>query len=210
MKIDKLPIGKFDENIYVLHDHNHVLIIDPGRFADKIIEKISQEEIVDAVLLTHGHYDHTDAADDLCELYGCPLYIHTLDYALIDPMQKYPVEASVPVYTKPVFFEEGVNNIGTFQVTVYHTPGHTAGSVLIQYRDQLFTGDTLFAGTIGRTDLFSGSEYEMAESLRKIIHFDPGLKILPGHGPNSTIARELASNYYLSAVARYQNPDSFR
>lgn len=196
MKIDVLPIGLYGENSYVLHDHDHVLFIDPGRYAGAIAEKVSDKETVDAVVLTHGHEDHVGAVDDLCDHYHVPCYIHPLDKDLIDPRLQTGAY-KMPVYHTPSFLTEGHLTIGTFDLTIHHTPGHTKGSVLIQYRNVLFTGDTLFAGDIGRTDLFGGSEEDMTASLKYISTLSDDLKVLPGHGPDSTIGQEKKTNAYL-------------
>lgn len=196
MKIDVLPIGLYGENSYVLHDHDHVLFIDPGRYAGAIAEKVSDKETVDAVVLTHGHEDHVGAVDDLCDHYHVPYYIHPLDKDLIDPRLQ-TGSYKMPVYHEPSFLTEGHMTIGTFDLTIHHTPGHTQGSVLIQYRNVLFTGDTLFAGDIGRTDLFGGSEEDMTQSLQYIRTLADDLRVLPGHGPDSTIGQEKKTNAYL-------------
>ena len=88
--------------------------------------------------------------------------------------------------------------VGSFNLEIISTPGHTAGSVMIRYRNALFTGDTLFAGDIGRTDLFSGSEEQMCESLKKIASMSENLTVYPGHGPQSTLQMEKKTNPYLS------------
>ena len=199
MKVDVLPIGLYEENSYVLHDHDHVLIIDPGRYPKQIAACISKKETVDGIILTHGHEDHTGAADDLADLYGCPVYMSLNDLILVDPNN--PLRAG---YDAPVYHEindlKGDMTIGSFRISVIETPGHTAGSVCIRCRSLLFTGDTLFASDIGRTDLFSGDERQMMESLKKFRDLPHDLRVLPGHGPASTIGRELMNNPYLVMI----------
>ncbi len=197
MKLDILPIGLYEENIYILHDHKHVLIIDPGRYPKEIAGYIGADETVDAILLTHGHEDHTGAADDLAEKYGCDVYLHPDDEFLVRPDKRGmagPFAAPVYTPTRPL---EGRMKIGSFDLTVHHTPGHTAGSVCIQYKANLFSGDTLFAGSIGRTDLYSGDDTAMMGSLAYLKTLPADLRVYPGHGPSTTIQRELMYNPYL-------------
>ena len=201
MKVDVLPIGLYQENIYILHDKGHVLVIDPGRYASEIRKCIGSDEKVDGIILTHGHDDHTGAADDLAELYGCPVYLHPDDRILVDPhTAKYGYDG--PVYSEITDLCEGQMTAGIFPLTVYHTPGHTAGSVCVRYRNILFSGDTLFAGSIGRTDLYSGDESQMEESLLRLMKLPADLRVLPGHGPASTIGRECQMNPFLVSVSR--------
>lgn len=197
MKIDILPIGQFEENSYVLHDHGHVLLIDPGRHPSLIMKQISKDEKVDAVVLTHGHCDHTGAADDVADAYDCPIYLHPQDWILT---QKNPYGRSYeqPIYRPLTELKEGKMTVGSFNLEIISIPGHTAGSVLIRYRNALFTGDTLFAGDIGRTDLFLGSEEQMIGSLHKIASMSENLTVYPGHGPQSTLQQEKKTNPYLS------------
>lgn len=199
MKVDVLPIGLYEENSYVLHDHDHVLFIDPGRNAKQIADCVSEKETADGIILTHGHEDHTQAADDLAELFGCPVYMSLEDYVLVDPKNKLRHGYGAPVYSE-IHDLKGDMQIGTFNVSVIPTPGHTAGSVCIRFRQILFTGDTLFASSIGRTDLYSGDEAQMIETLKLFGAMPHDLRVLPGHGPATTIARELAVNPYLRGL----------
>lgn len=196
MKVDVLPIGLYQENSYVLHDHDHVLFIDPGRYAKQIASCVGPKETVDGIILTHGHEDHTAAADDLADQFGCDVYMSLEDFVLVDP--KNPMGSG---YDGPVYHEikdlKGEMTIGTFPITVIATPGHTAGSVCVRYRSLLFTGDTLFAGSIGRTDLYSGDAEVMIQTLEIFRSLPHDLRVLPGHGPASTIGHELMSNLYL-------------
>lgn len=194
MRVDVLPIGQDDENSYVLHDRGHVLFIDPGRKAKMIAACVSDKEKVDGIILTHGHYDHTQAADDLADLYDCEVYMCHRDLILTDPksMQGY---GGAPVYHEITDLKEEMQ-IGSFRLHVIFTPGHTEGSVCVRCGSLLFTGDTLFAGDIGRTDLYGGDEKEMAASLKKLAQLPHDLKIYPGHGTGSTIGRQLMSNPY--------------
>lgn len=196
MKIDILPIGLYQENSYVLHDQGHVLFIDPGRYAKTIAEAVNRDETVDGILLTHGHEDHTGAADDLADMFETDIYMHENDLALTDPAYAKMAGYCAPVYhtVKPL---SAKMKIGVFDIEVIETPGHTAGSVCFRYRNLLFTGDTLFASDIGRTDLYSGDEEEMMRSLQKFYALPHDLRVLPGHGPCSTIGLELQRNPYL-------------
>ena len=196
MKLDILPIGQYEENVYVLHDKGHVLIIDPGRSAKTIASMIAQDETVDAVILTHGHADHTQAADDISEMYHCPVYMNREDYILVDPSFAGKHGFDGPVYSE-ILDLQAVMKIGVFDLQIHYTPGHTAGSVCIQYKNLLFSGDTLFAGSIGRTDLYSGDEMQMARSLEYLKKLPHDLKVLPGHGPSSTIGTEIKRNPFM-------------
>ena len=200
MKVDVLPIGLYQENIYVLHDHDHVLIVDPGAHAREIAKVISKEESVDGILLTHGHEDHTGAVDDVVDMYHCPVYMHMADIPLVDSSSRQRTAYSDPVYSPITPLPEGKTHIGTFDLNVYSTPGHTAGSVCVQYRNLLFSGDTLFAGSCGRTDLFSGDETLMLQSLVFLSTLPNDLIVLPGHGPRTTIKQEKQTNYFMKGM----------
>ena len=201
MRVDTLPIGKYEENIYVLHEDRHVLIIDPGMYAKRIAEKIEKDETVDAIILTHGHDDHTGAVDDLVDLYHCDVYIHPADKLLATMHgSAFNGGSETPIYSPVKDLVEGETDIGTFHLEIYSTPGHTAGSIMIRYKNILFTGDTLFAGTVGRTDLFSGDETMMMHSLGKIRSMRADLTVYPGHGPSTTIAQERLVNPYLHMI----------
>lgn len=195
MKVDVLPIGQDQENSYVLHDRNHVLFIDPGRRAKQIAACVGAKETVDGIILTHGHADHTQAADDLADFYDCDVYMSHQDLILTDPEGVHNYGFDGPVYHEILNLKDHMR-IGSFTIDVIATPGHTAGSVCVRCGTLLFTGDTLFAGDIGRTDLFGGSETDLAASLKKLAQLPHDLKVLPGHGPASTIGNELMCNPY--------------
>lgn len=196
MKLDCLPIGLYGENIYVLHDRTHVLIVDPGKYPKEIAKCIDVKEIVDGIVLTHGHEDHTGAVDDLVDMYHCPVYMDMEDYILVNPKYAGTHGFDAPVYST-ITPLENKTIVGNFLLEVIKTPGHTKGSVVIHYRNLLFTGDTLFAGSVGRTDLFGGSEEEMMDSLRKLKELPNDWIVLPGHGPKTTIKQEIATNMYM-------------
>ena len=199
MKIDTLPIGLYDENIYILHENDKVLIIDPGNNADKIIDKINKNEKVQGILITHGHYDHTGAVDDIYDYYQAPVYIDSNDELLVKTKgTAYSGGCEKNIYCPLSYYSYGQMKIGDFDLEIYHTPGHTAGSVCIKYKNVLFTGDTLFAQSIGRTDFFSGNDFEMQKSLEFLKTLPNDIVIYPGHGPKSTIGHEKMMNYYLN------------
>lgn len=199
MKIDTLPIGLYDENIHILHDQNKVLIIDPGKHVNKIIEKIGKDEVVQGILITHGHEDHVGAVDDIYDYYQVPVYIDSKDASLVKTRGTAFTGGCTNILYCPLqYFTYGSMQIGDFPLTIYATPGHTSGSVCIRYKNVLFTGDTLFAQSIGRTDFYSGSDEKMAKSLEFLKTLPNDLIIYPGHGPCSTIGREKMVNYYLN------------
>ena len=197
MKLDILPIGQFEENSYVLHDNGHVLFVDPGRYYKKIMECVGKNEIVDGILLTHGHSDHTGAVDDLCDVYNCPVYMDHHDLALVLPSNAGKYGYSAPVYAPIHDLNEKEVKIGAFSLEIHHTPGHTDGSICVRYKNILFTGDTLFASSCGRTDLYSGSDEKMRQTLEYLKTLPHDLQIYPGHGPASTIGIEVRNNPYM-------------
>ena len=197
MEIRKLVIGQFQTNTYLLVVDNEVVIIDPVSKAERIQVQILNDERVIGILLTHGHFDHIGAVDELVELYQCPVYLHYEDYELTqDPQKNYSQTKKIKLKSKLSFYEHTLK-LGRFEFNIHHTPGHTPGSVCIEFENALFTGDTLFKRSVGRTDLYRGNAQDLKQSLRLISKMDPLLKIYPGHEDESSLTEELKNNPYL-------------
>ncbi len=195
MKVICLNQGKFQENTYICLEEKEALIIDPGNSFSAIQSYLLGFQVV-GIYLTHGHSDHTVAVDDLMDAYpNTPLYMHEGDRDLVDPNLLIP--SGAPIYHSFLAVEEGRIQIGHFQAEVLYTPGHSMGSTCLLLKDCLFSGDTLFKGTIGRSDLYGGNERDLMQSLQKLKNLNPGLKVYPGHDQVTSLAYELQTNIFL-------------
>ncbi|MBR3227783.1 MAG: MBL fold metallo-hydrolase [Erysipelotrichaceae bacterium] len=199
MEITKMCLGMFATNTYLLREGDDVILIDPASKAEKLIGMLEGKRLL-AVLLTHGHFDHIKAVDGLYEEYGIPVYISAKDEELCrDKTQNlsFGLPYSPTVTCPVVHLREGKMKIGPFDFEVIFTPGHTPGSVCFLFEDCLFSGDTLFKGSIGRTDLKGGNMNEMRSSLRILKELDPELTVCPGHDEITTMGEELENNPFL-------------
>lgn len=197
-EIQCIPVGVYQANCYLIKENNHVLIIDPGARASKILSHIHDGEQVDGIVLTHGHFDHIGAVDDIIKEFGCRCYLHKGDWTLVkDEKLNSMQDISAKIYHEISDLHEGVNQIGTFEIEVFNTPGHTPGSCLLQMENVLFSGDVLFYLSIGRVDLPYGNERDMNSSLRFIKTLDPSLTVYPGHGEKTVLEFELNNNPWL-------------
>lgn len=200
--IETMPFG---ENCYILYDDvsKECSIIDPGGSFRQIVDFIERKDLkAKYILLTHSHADHIGALQDLLDKYdGIELIASSRERKLLNnPMYNLTTRFNMKYTqfeaTKYVEDKDTIK-MGEHTITFYLTPGHTAGSMCIGVGDMLFTGDTLFAGSIGRTDLPTGSFDEISKSLVKLASMNENLTILPGHGPSSTIGQEKRTNPFL-------------
>ena len=198
MKVNVMQVGTIRTNCYILEDEGTKLaaIIDPGDNADRILAAVREEGVtVQYILLTHGHYDHTTAAPELHRaLPDAKIYIHQAD-ANGAGSKLFPLAGQVDGL---LFYDEGDTlTLGSLTIQVLHTPGHSPGSVSLLVGDTLFSGDTLFCSSMGRTDLPGGSYEQIMASLKKLGQLKGNLKVLPGHEWASTLDREREYNYFL-------------
>jgi glyoxylase-like metal-dependent hydrolase (beta-lactamase superfamily II) len=182
----KIVVGPYQANCYVLGCPKTMkgLVIDPGDEALRIVKAITELGLsIQSILITHGHIDHVGGAADLKRITKAPVFIHSQD----SPSLGFPPDGQV---------KEGEElHLGTYRIKVLHTPGHSPGGVCYHAPGALFTGDTLFAGSIGRTDFQGGDHRALIEGVRsKIFTLDGNLRIYPGHGPASTIDMERRTN----------------
>ena len=189
--INKLTLGLYQTNTYLLSNDREAVVIDPGYEADTILDAL-QGRTLKAVLLTHGHFDHVGAVKELVAETGCEVYIHPAEAAL-PPM----ITAGQLYYTHTYAEGDTVCPIDGMELTVLHTPGHTPGSVCLLWKDQMFSGDTLFEGSCGRVDLPGGDPRVMMESLRRLASLQADYHVHPGHGGSTTLAQEKRYNPYL-------------
>ncbi len=200
-EIKKYPLGIYLANAYLIIKGNHALLIDPGGSGSKIVQFLEESNIaLDAILLTHGHFDHMSGVTNFVNKFDCPVYIDDLDEKLLrNPDLNCSSSLNHPVVYQDTVnhYTIGENQINNFNFTVYHAPGHTEGSVLLQFENHLFSGDVLFKQSIGRCDLPSGSNTQMNQTLQFIKQLNPDLIVYPGHGEHTTLHEELQLNPYL-------------
>jgi hydroxyacylglutathione hydrolase len=212
--IDKMPIvacitvGSFEENcyLYACPETREAVIIDPGDEPAKILETIQELKLIPKYILnTHGHIDHICAIDAISEVYPVPLAIHPADVPLYTDKitaQEYGLTAPLVKRKPDILLQEGDKiSFGTLTLDILHTPGHTPGGIcLISQPYCVFSGDTLFYRSIGRTDLAGGSYEQIEQSIRsKLYTLDDDLVVFPGHGQPTTIIEEKNENPFVIA-----------
>lgn len=202
LKITTLPMGSYQTNCYIIHEEtcNRCALIDPGCDAPYILEKAQTLGLtVEAILLTHGHFDHVLAVKEIAEATGCPVWMHQGDH---HPSKGLMLDFFYPLSREELnnvrYCDEGDTiSVAGLNIAVLATPGHTPGSVCFQCEDALFCGDTLFAGSCGRTDLPGGSYQTIQSSLARLVALEENYRIFPGHGGSSHMFTEKRSNPYL-------------
>ena len=196
MQLLTITGGMLGTNCYMAWgEGDKCVLIDPGFEADPILDEVrSRGKQVEAILLTHGHFDHVGGVKAIATETGCKVYIHKLDMELPQRLTL----GTVP-YTDN--YEEGdLLQMAGLSIRVMHTPGHTPGGVCLLCEDVMFSGDTLFAGTCGRTDLPGSSYKDMWASLARLANLEGDYKVLPGHGESSTLDMERRLNPYLQGA----------
>ncbi|WP_400263842.1 MBL fold metallo-hydrolase [Staphylococcus nepalensis] len=204
MQISSLALGLVKTNTYFIENEISVILVDPASDYDLIKKKLNQiNKPLKAILLTHAHFDHIGALDDVVAKYQVPVYMHRLEFDFLtdtykngsEKFKQYGLEP-ITSNVSPNQLDEGLVEIEGFQFNVLHTPGHSPGSLSFVFDEFAVVGDTLFKQGIGRTDLYKG-DYEtlVASILDKIFELDEDLPLFPGHGPYTTIKDEQVNPY---------------
>jgi len=201
MILETIVVGEMEANCYIFgsDEEREVVLIDPGADYEKLSAFIKNRGLLPKFIVnTHGHIDHIGAN----HRFNLPILIHRLDADFLSDPQLNLSVLSGRGYRSPRaarLLEEGDSiEVADIELKVIHTPGHTPGGISLRYEDLIFTGDTLFKGGVGRTDLPYGSEEQLLSSIKeKLLTYDDQTIIYPGHGPISTIAKERRENPYL-------------
>lgn len=197
MEILKMSVGSYQTNCYMVwaDGSDKCVLIDPGYQPEEILEQVQiKGKTVEAILLTHGHFDHVGGVKHIAGETGCRVYICKEDLALN------PAITAGAIFYTHTYAEADAVSVAGLTFRVLHTPGHTPGGVCLLCGDAMFSGDTLFAGTCGRTDLPGGSGVTLQKSLLRLAQLQEDYRVLPGHGPASTLFEEKRSNPFMQSV----------
>jgi len=207
MKIETFVVGQLQNNCYVIYDENtrEALVVDPGDEPDRIQDFMKETNLtVKYIVCTHAHFDHIGALMEIKESTEAGIVIHRDDLPIYSSAQQHAAMWGFQIDPLPepeVFVTEGdVLTLGRLKFQVMHTPGHSPGGICLFGEGILITGDTVFAGSVGRTDLPGGNIRELKKSFARLMDLPPSTQILPGHGPSSTIQREQAMNFFIHEI----------
>jgi len=202
--IRRLTVGPVEANCYIIScgADGKAAVIDPGGDGEMILAEIDGLNlVVEAIVNTHGHFDHIGANGLLIERTGAPLMIHEAALPFLRSAAEnagfYGLNIAPSPEPSRLLTDGDRIKVGETELAVLHTPGHSPGGISILAEDSIFTGDTLFAGSIGRTDLPGGDMDTLMESVRMILSLDDDTIVYPGHGPPTTIGSEKRSNPFL-------------
>jgi glyoxylase-like metal-dependent hydrolase (beta-lactamase superfamily II) len=212
MIVQRIPVGPLECNCYLVgcETTREALIVDPGDEADVLMQCLLEENLsLKTIFCTHAHFDHVAGLADLKKQTGAHVHLHALDAPLYQNLAEQATWLGLvtPVLTEIDFYYRGGEEIqfGNFRGKILHTPGHSPGSSCLWFEGNapaLFCGDTLFQGSIGRSDLWGGSYQELLQSLRTVILPLPdATRVYPGHGPACRLAEEKKSNPFLQERA---------
>lgn len=204
MIVKKITVGPLEENCYIVGDESskHAMVIDPGDEPDRVLEIIKNEHLtVTSIVCTHAHFDHIGAVGDLKKATGAQVLIHREDSELYEGAKD---QAAIWGFDfdetpKPDGYldENDTIKVGSLTFTVLHTPGHSPGGICLYGEGIVITGDTLFQGSVGRTDMHGGDVKKLQASFKRLLDLPVDTIVLPGHGPDTTIGRERKDNFFV-------------
>ena len=205
MIIKNIVVGPLEVNCYILgcEDTKEAAIIDPGENADEIISNIEKEGLKPRFIInTHAHFDHIGGVKVIQDHFKIDFILHEGDLFLVENASEQATAFGLKPISKPVVNKNATNgekvNLGNKSITVIHTPGHSPGGVCYYSGNNVFVGDTLFAGSIGRTDLPGGSYETLINSIKEnLFPLGDSTIVYPGHGPSTTIGNEKEHNPFL-------------
>lgn len=209
MKVKKLTVGFIQENCYIVYDDHtkDAVVIDPGADGEEIVEALAGLNLV-AIVATHGHIDHVGQVGYLKERFDVPFYLSSRDTFLTgdELFPSFAAALEAKPCPPPDFDLDTADRLsfGNINFTLLKTPGHTPGSVCLYSKENKFVivGDTLFSGSIGRTDLPGGNSHQLEDSLKKLMQLPDDTTVYCGHGPNTTIGKEKLTNPFITGRFR--------
>ncbi|GAB4534760.1 MAG: MBL fold metallo-hydrolase [Thermodesulfovibrionia bacterium] len=203
MILKRLIVGPLQENCYIVGDEEtrDAIVIDPGDEADRIIEVIKENGLnVSSIICTHGHFDHLGAIGDIKREMGGRVLIHADEMVIFKTARQQAVLWGFEIDDIPdpdgMLKEGDIIKVGSLEFSVIHTPGHSPGGICLYGEGILFTGDTLFQDSVGRTDLPGGDMDRLKWSFRRLLDLPDETAVFPGHGPQTTIGRERRENLF--------------
>ncbi len=207
MLIKNLAVGQLEANCFIIADEKskEAIVIDPGDEPDRIMDIVRENKLkVKYIVCTHAHFDHIGAVGEIKDATDAKVVIHKDELEIYNGARDqaafwgYELE---PLPGPDIFVKEGdVLEIGNLKFEILHTPGHSPGGICLYSEGVLFTGDTLFAGSVGRTDFYGGDMNKLKKSFLRLMSLPPETRVFAGHGPTSSISQEKAGNFFMEEI----------
>lgn len=203
MVVKKFVVGPLESNCYLIADEHskETLVVDPGDEPDRILDFVHKNSLhVKHIVCTHAHFDHVGALSEIKQATGASIVIHRDEDEIYRSTREQAVSWGFELDDLPepdMLVSDGdILEIGSLKFMIIHTPGHSPGGICFSGEDILITGDTLFSGSVGRTDLHGGDIMQLKKSFKRIMSLSENITVLPGHGPETTIGREKKENFF--------------